>query len=422
MGAGVISILELMALLLSLSAFFGWFNKLFMRLPHSIGLLLLGLVASLLLIGVELMFPQVRLYEDLAQTLKELDFTGLVIDGMLAFLLFAGALNIDFDALRRRAWPIAYLAIVGTVLSTLVIGLLFWGAAMLLGLPVSLPWALAFGALISPTDPIAVLTMLKGVPLPERLKIELEGESLFNDGVGIVLFTFLTAIAVGTEQFDFTVALVELVWVAGGGIAVGLAAGYLAYRALRSIDDFPVEVLITLALVSGVYVLAERIGVSGPLATVAAGLLVGTRAPRDAMSEQTQTYVSSLWTLIDEVLNSILFLLIGIEVLVLSPSAPAFAIAALAIPIALVARAIALGLPLLVTRAGGMRIENLGFLTWAGVHGGISVALALSLPESEAKAVILAATYGVVLFSIVGQGLTLGPVARYFRVSPADDA
>ena len=261
MGAGVISILELMALLLSLSAFFGWFNKLFMRLPHSIGLLLLGLVASLLLIGVELMFPQVRLYEDLAQTLKELDFTGLVIDGMLAFLLFAGALNIDFDALRRRAWPIAYLAIVGTVLSTLVIGLLFWGAAMLLGLPVSLPWAFAFGALISPTDPIAVLTMLKGVPLPERLKIELERESLFNDGVGIVLFTLLTAIAVGTEQFDFTVALVELVWVAGGGIAVGLAAGYLAYRALRSIDDFPVEVLITLALVSGVYILAERIGV-----------------------------------------------------------------------------------------------------------------------------------------------------------------
>jgi CPA1 family monovalent cation:H+ antiporter len=408
----LISILETTALLLTLSALFGWVNRIFLQLPHSIGLLLLGIISSLLLIAVELMFPEQQIYEQLATALQQLDFTQLVINGMLAFLLFAGALNINFDTLISRAWPIAYLAIVATVISTLVVGLLFWGTAQLLGLPISLPWSFAFGALISPTDPIAVLTMLKSVALPDRLKTELEGEALFNDGVGIVLFTFIAGIAAGAEAPDVGRALLHLIWEAGGGILLGFVTGYAAYRAMRAIDDFPVEVMITLALVSGTYALAQRLGVSGALATVAAGRLVGIRAPRDAMSDRTQRYVSALWTMIDEVLNSVLFLLIGLEVLVIAPSFQSFLIALFAVVIVVGARAVALGVPLLLPIMGPKQPGILRFMTWAGVHGGISIALALALPVSEAKPHILAATYCVVLFSIVVQGLTLGSAAR----------
>ncbi len=408
----MLSIYELAALLLTLSALFGWLNHRVLKLPHSIGLLLLGLVASLLLLAVEVTFPQQSLYEELTLALRQVDFTQVVINGMLAFLLFAGALNVDAGALLRRAGPVALLAVPGTLISTAVVGFAFWGVAHLAGVALPLIWALVFGALISPTDPVAVLTMLKGAAVPKQLKTDLEGESLFNDGVGIVLFTALIGIAVGSEHFDLAEATIELLREAGGGLLLGFATGYVAYRAMRAIDDFPVEVLITLALVSGTYALAQRMGLSGPLATVAAGLLIGTRAPKDAMSDRTQTYVSALWTLIDEVLNSVLFLLIGLEVLVLDPAPQNYLLALLAIPIALVARLIAISTPLFIPIKGTFPLRYVPFLAWAGVHGGISVALALALPPSAYKSLILSATYGVVLFSIVIQGSTLGLVAR----------
>jgi CPA1 family monovalent cation:H+ antiporter len=411
----VLSIFDLAALLLTLSALFGWLNRRFVRLPHSIGLLIFGLLASLLLVLLDLVFPGQHLYEDLAQALQQIDFTQVVMNGMLAFLLFAGALNLNLEAMRERAWPIALLALVATLISTAVVGAGLWGAAQVIGRPLPLSWALVFGALISPTDPVAVLSTLRNVQVPKALEIEMQGEALFNDGVGVVLFTILLGYAAGTgggeHGADEIVRL--LVQEALGGLLLGVITGYIAYRAMRAIDDFPVEVLITLALVAGTYAVAQKLGTSGPLAVVAAGLLVGDRAPRDAMSERTQGYVSALWTLVDEVLNSVLFLLIGLEVLVLRFEVPALILAAVAVPIVLLARAVAVAMPLLLVRWTDLfSARNLPFLTWAGVRGGISVALALSLPEGPNKPTILAATYAVVLFTIIVQGSTLGLVAR----------
>jgi monovalent cation:H+ antiporter, CPA1 family len=411
----VLSIFDLAALLLTLSALFGWLNRRFVRLPHSIGLLILGLLASLLLVLLDLLFPAQHLYEELTRALQQIDFTQVVMNGMLAFLLFAGALNLNLEAMRERAWPIALLALVATVISTAVVGAGLWGAAQAIGRPLPLSWALVFGALISPTDPVAVLSTLKNVDVPKALEIEMQGEALFNDGVGVVLFTILLGYAAGTGGSEHGTGEVVrlLVQEAAGGLLLGVITGYIAYRAMRAIDDFPVEVLITLALVAGTYAVAQKLGTSGPLAVVAAGLLVGDRAPRDAMSQRTQGYVSALWTLVDEVLNSVLFLLIGLEVLVLRFEVSAIILAAAAVPIVLAARAIAVAMPLLLVRWTDLfSARNLPFLTWAGVRGGISVALALSLPEVPDKPAILAATYAVVLFTIIVQGSTLGIVAR----------
>lgn len=411
----MISIFDLIALLLVLSALFGWLNRRYVRLPHAVGLLVMGLIASLLLVLIGALLPHEHLSEQLAQALKQIDFTAVVLNGMLAFLLFAGALNLDFAALRDRAGRVAVLALVGTTISTGLVGVATWAAAQAIGYPLPLAWALVFGALISPTDPVAVLSMLKGVDVPHTLQIEMEGEALFNDGIAIVLFTLLVGLAAGWGNKDDGVGgfVLDLVKEAGGGVALGLVTGYLAYRAMRAIDDFPVEVLITLALVAGTFALAHTLGVSGPLAVVAAGLLIGEKAPRDAMSARTENYVSALWTLIDEVLNSVLFLLIGLEVLVVRFEPLAMALAAATVPIVLAARLIAVSPPLLLMRWNEkLPARNVPFLTWAGVRGGISVALALSLPDDPAKSPILSATYAVVLFSIIVQGSTLGHVAR----------
>ncbi|KAB0681379.1 cation:proton antiporter [Aureimonas leprariae] len=411
----MLSIFDIAALLLVLSALFGWLNHRFVRLPHAVGLLVMGLAASLLLVGVDALVPNRHLYEQLTGALRQIDFTEVVMNGMLAFLLFAGAINLDIQLLRDRAWQVAFLALIGTAISTAIVGAAFWWVASLVGAPLPLVWALVFGALISPTDPVAVLNVLKTVDVPESLQIEMQGEALFNDGIGVVLFTLLVGVAVGVGGEPITAASAagHLAVEAGGGIALGLGLGYLAYRAMRAIDDFPVEVLITLALVAGTYALAGKLGVSGPLAVVAAGVVVGSLAPRRAMSDRTQGYVSALWTLIDEILNSVLFLLIGLEVIVLRFDPAALVLAALAIPVVLVARLAAVSTPVLLFRwTGQLSSRNIPFLTWAGVRGGISVALALSLPDEPEKAAVLAATYGVVLFTVVVQGTTLGAVAR----------
>jgi len=413
--------LELTALLLTLSALCGWINGLTFRMPRTIGLLLLGLFVAIALILAEIFFPQQTPYDEVARSLGELDFTGLVIDGMLAFILFAGALHTDFRALHSLRGPVAYLALVGPLLSTLIVGLSFWWLCQYMSLPVTLPWALVFGALICPTDPISILAILKSAGLPKRLQMELKGEAMFNDGVGIVLFTFLVGIASGHESPHVEQAALEMLWAAGGGLALGATTGYLAYRAMRAIDDFAVEVLITLALVTATYAIAERIGASGPISTVAAGLLVGSRASKDAMSEETENYVSALWTMIDQVLNSVLFLLIGLEVLIVAPAPENFVVAALAIPLVLLARVAAIGVPFLLPVRLDIKPRNMVFLSWAGIHGGISVALALAIPPGDAKPIILAATYAVVLFSLIVQALTLRPLAQWLNLSGANE-
>jgi monovalent cation:H+ antiporter, CPA1 family len=305
----------------------------------------------------------------------------------------------------------------GTILSTLVVGVAFWKASRLFAAPLPLPWALLFGALISPTDPVAVLATLKRITLPERLRVELEGEALFNDGVGVVLFTLLLGFVAGANPdgaADVS-GVAELVALeVGGGLALGSATGYLAYRAMHAVDDFRVEVMITLALATATYAIADRLGASGPLAVVVAGVLVGNRGRRLAMSDETQRYVTEVWTIIDEVLNSLLFLLIGLEVLVLRTAAFHIGLTLAAVPIALVARALALGAPFLVrSLRTKLSARNLPFLTWAGVRGGISVALALSLPNAPEKPTLLAATYAVVLFTIVFQSTTLPRLAAW---------
>lgn len=411
----MLSIFELAAVLLTLSALLGWINYKFLPMSHTIGLLVMSVVSSFILVAVDLAVPDQHLFDPLIKALQQIDFHAVVMDGMLAFLLFAGSLHVDLGQLRSRALQVGVLATFGTLVSTVIVGLTVWQAAKMLGAPLALPWAMVFGALISPTDPVAVMSTLKNIKIPAYLEVEMQGESLFNDGVGIVLFTLMVLFAIGGDGGTVTApAIAKLLFVeAGGGLLLGVAGGYLAYWAMRLIDDYGIEVLITLALVTATYALAQRLHVSGPLAVVAAGLLIGDRGPRDAMSDRTQTYVFGLWTLIDEVLNSVLFLLIGLEVLILQFDKQALLIGAVAVPIVIAARFIAVGVPALVTWSSQlMSTRNVPFLTWAGIRGGISVALALSVPDGPAKPIILAATYAVVLFSIIVQGSTLGLVAR----------
>ncbi len=415
----MLTLFDLVAVLLVLTAAFGWFNHRFVRLPQTIGLLVMGLAASLLLVAIELAFPQITLYEDIGDLLRQIDFQNTVLNGMLAFLLFAGALHVDLAVLRNRAWAVGSMATVGVLVSTAIVGTGFWLLCDLFGVAMPFAWALLFGALISPTDPVAVLSTLKAVRVPQTLEIDMTGESLFNDGVGVVVFAVVLAIATGAggEGLD-AIHIVELFFYeALGGAVLGLLAGYLSYRAMHAIDDYAVEVLISLALVAGTYSLALNLHMSGPIAMVVAGLLIGNRGPRYAMSDVTQRYLFGFWTLIDEMLNSLLFLLIGLEVLVLRFDATFAWVAVLCIPLVLVARYFAVAAPLLALRT---RLEfvpgTIPVLVWGGLRGGISIALALSIPEVAEKSLILAATYTVVVFTIVVQGLSLQRLVR--RVVP----
>ena len=411
----MLSLMDIAAVLLTLSAAFGWLNHKFLPLSRSVGLLLMSVLTSLLMIGLDASVPTAHLLNQLADGLRQIDFTEVVVNGMLAFLLFAGALHVDLDTLRSRAIPVFILAVLGTSISTVLVGLMFWFICGLVNLPVSLAWAFVFGALISPTDPVAVLSTLRNTKVPKDLQIETEGEALFNDGVGIVLFTIMLRFASTGDGAQVSAADVAelLVREAGGGIVLGLLTGYVAYRAMRLIDDYAIEVLISLALVTGTYALALHLHVSGPLSMVAAGLFIGDRGPRYAMSERTQGYLFALWTLIDEILNSVLFLLIGLETLILRFDLRSLGLAAASIPVVLFARFVSVSVqPLLFGWTQLLSLRNAPFLTWAGVRGGISVALALSIPDSPAKAAMLASTYAVVLFSIIIQGSTLGWVAK----------
>lgn len=407
------SVFELIALLLVLTACFGWINQRIFHLPDTVGVLVMGLAASILLLLLELALPQVTLYDDLTNIVREIDFQQTVLEGMLAFLLFAGALHVDLGALRERAWVVGSMATLGVLISTALIGMGLWAFSNLLGAPIPFVWALVFGALISPTDPVAVLATLKSIKVPKSLEVDMSGESLFNDGIGVVLFAVILSIAAGGGHgaTGFSGALHLLAIEAAGGVLLGLAGGYVAYRSMKAIDNYSLEVLISLALVAGTSALAARLGTSGPLAVVVAGLLIGNRGPGRAMSEITQRYLFGFWTLVDEILNAILFLLIGLEVLVLRLDASFGWLPVLAVPLALGGRFIAVLLPTIVlSRWMNFVPGTVAALTWGGLRGGISVALALSLPEGPHKSTLLACTYLVVIFTLVVQGLTLARV------------
>ena len=412
------SIFNLVALLITLAAAFGYLNHRWLKLPHTIGLVVIALAVSIGILAVDGMFPQLGLEEAVRQALIDVDFEDTLMKGLLSFLLFAGALHVDLETLLSRRWAILTMATVGILLSTAIVaGLAFYGFEAL-GFEVPFAVCLVFGALISPTDPVAVIGILKYVEVPETLKAKIAGESLFNDGVGVVLYTALVAYAFGGgEHGGFSLAgaaellLVEVV----GGIGLGLGAGYLTYRAMRSINEHNLEVLITLALVMGTYALASQLHLSGPLAVVVAGLFIGNHGKRFAMSETTRDHVDTFWSLVDEMLNSLLFLAIGFEVVAITRTGQLMMAAALAVPIVLVARWVSVAGPITLL---GLRREftrgAIPVLTWGGLRGGISVALALALPPSPSKPLLLATTYGVVLFSIIIQGLTIERVVRRF--------
>ena len=403
--------LQLAAMLVTLSAIFAWLNHRFIRMPATIGLMLIALLFSLAIVGLSALgFASIE--KRATSIIAGVDFDTALLHGMLSFLLFAGALHVNLAELSRQKWVVAVLATVGVIISTFVVGLLAWVALGMIGVKVPLIYCLIFGALISPTDPIAVLGILKKVNAPKSLEIKIAGESLFNDGVGVAMFIALLEIARHGEMDASEITL--LFAMEGiGGILFGLLIGGIASWTLRRTNDYQVEVLITLSLVMGGYALATALHVSGPIAVVVAGLMMGYHARTDNGSSTAHKQLDTFWELIDEILNAVLFVLIGLELLVLSFHGKHLKAAVLIIPIVLLARFISVGLPILFMHATRTFARGtVPMLTWGGLRGGVSVALALSLPHSPYRDLILTMTYVVVVFSILVQGLTIGPVLR----------
>lgn len=402
---------DIAAILVVAAALLGYLNHHYIRLPHVIGLTVMGAVFSLGAMLAHVLFPAITLDTWVAALLEKMNFTDTLMQGMLSFLLFAGALHVDLERLKRDWLPVLLLSTVGVVISTLIVGVLMWAVGAALALPVAPIWYFVFGALISPTDPVSVLGVLREENVPKQLQSAVAGESLFNDGVGIVVFTILLGAALTGTDFSLAEGARLFAIEAGGGVLMGLAIGWLGYRALASMDEYTLEVLITLAVVMGGYALSSAIHVSGPLAMAVAGLLIGNQGFAYAMSDITRDYVNKFWELIDELLNSVLFLLIGLEMIALVPGRGYLLIGIAAIAITLLARGIAvLGM---VKAVPGVRLDAPGVvrvLWWGGLRGGISIALALSLPAGPTRNLLLAATFAAVLFSVLVQRATLGKV------------
>lgn len=402
------------AILIVLAATLGYLNHRFLKLPPSIGLTVMGAIASLIVVGLDRVLPASAVSHDFARFIAGIDFHTTLMDGMLSFLLFAGALHVDWSEMRRGRWPILILSTVGVVLSTLIIGLGFQLIAGWLGFDIPIAWCLVFGALISPTDPVAVMGIMQGAAVPPTLQATVAGESLFNDGVGVVIFTIILSVALSGQPLSLPHAGELFLVEAGGGIALGLVTGWIAYKAMHSIDDYKVEVMISLAVVMGGYAFASQVHVSGPVAMAVAGLIIGNPGVAHAMSDETRDYLLKFWALIDDVLNAVLFLLIGLEVVTIPADGRLIVLGLAAIPLVLLARGVSVVGPLTLLRPF-LSLGKLAPITliWGGLRGGISVALALGLPDGPARAYALAATYIVVLFSVIVQGGTIERVIRW---------
>jgi len=412
-----------MSLIVTLVALFGYLNHRFIRLPDTIGITAIGLLAALGVTAFGAYDPAVVKWA--ARTVENIDFSEVVFHGMLGMLLFAGSLHIDLGDIDREKWTILLLATIGVVLSTCIVGAAFYGACRLFGIELPLIYALLFGALISPTDPIAVLGILRNVGVPKSLETKIAGESLFNDGTGVVLFLTLSGIAFGGHDASAPQVLLLLGTEIVGGVLVGLGVGLAGFYLLRGIDSYAVEIMITLAMATAGYSVAESLHTSAPIAVVVMGLLVGNHGKRFAMSEHTREHLSSFWNLTDELLNLLLFGLIGIEIIALVSPAAHIAPALIAIPIVLAARLASVGLPVLALRLFREFSPNtVKIMTWGGLRGGISLALALSLPHFPGREPIVAATYAVVIFSILVQALSIGPLVRRWHpgTTTASDA
>ena len=410
------SIINTIAILISLAAIFSYINYKYLKIPSTIGLLAIALLMSLAIVLLGKMGLPI---EDQARTLlKGIDFNETLMQGMLSALLFAGALHVHLEELIKQRWVVAILASVGVLTSTFLVGYASYFIFGWLGLDMPLIYCLLFGSLISPTDPIAVLGILKTVGAPKSLETKIAGESLFNDGVAVVIFLVLLSIAgVGGHGGQSEVSAMSIAALfaqeALGGAIFGFAIGYIAFRMLASIDNYQVEVLLTLALVFGGYALASALHLSGPIAIVVAGLLIGNKGRKYAMSDKTRDHLDNFWELIDEILNAMLFVLIGLEVLVLTFNPNYLWAGLIMIPVVLAIRFISVGIPVSLLRLRQSFTPNIvRILTWGGLRGGISIALVLTLPAGEYREELLVITYVIVVFSILVQGMTVGKLVK----------
>ena len=412
------SALQIIGLVVTLVAVFGYFNQRLVKLPDAIGITAIGMVVSLAAVLLARFDPAVS--AAVKTTAAGIDFPALLLHGLLGMLLFAGSLHINVSEIVEEKWLILVLATCGVLLSTAIVGGLFYLATRSLGLDLSLLHCLLFGALVSPTDPVAVLAVLKHLGVPKSLQARIAGESLFNDGTGVVVFVTLLEISTGTGKLDAGATALLFVSEVVGGIAWGLAAGYVAFLMMRRIDSYPVEILITLALATGGYALAEAMHVSAPIAVVLMGLTVGNRGKREAMSDETQHRLFDFWQVVDELLNLLLFGLIGLEMIVLTFSGVQVAAGVLGIVIVLAARLVSVGAPLMAARRlQPVRKAAIVIMTWGGLRGAISIALALSLPDLPGRETLVSTTYAIVIFSILVQALTLPRVAAGVLSPPA---
>lgn len=402
------------SILIVLAATFSYLNIRFLKLPNTIGIMLISIIISIAikLLGNQL-FPKSsqRLYD----LFNNLDFTEILMGAMLNFLLFAGALHVKVNDLREQKWTIATYSTISVVISAFLVAGLLYYLAPLLHIKIPFLYCLLFGTLISPTDPIVVLGILQKAKVPKAIETKIAGESLFNDGVAVVMFSVVAEIALHPEV-KTSAQSISLLFLeeAGGGILLGLVMGFSATKALKKINDYQTSVLITLALVMGGFLLSQQFHVSSPLAMVIAGIMIGNYLHTSHANDETKDYINKFWVLIDDILNAILFLFIGFELLLLHDFAAVLPIAVITIIVVLLARAISIFLPAttLLRKRTTFTKGSLTVLVWGGIRGGVSIALALSLPNSEYQKVILEITYVVVLFSIVVQGLTLGKIAK----------
>ena len=402
-------LINLSAILISMAALFMYLNFRYIKLPMTIGLALLSLVFSVMLLVVGQFNPSIA--ETIISYTSGIDFNVTLMHGMLSFLLFAGSLHVNLDDLYKQGSLISVLATIGVVTSTFLFGSAFYGLTVVLGLEVEYIYCLLFGSLISPTDPISVLGILKEAKAPKSLETKICGESLFNDGVGVVVFIVILQLATSGGSLSPSSVLFLFGEEALGGILFGLFLGWIFYRLLKSVDDYALEIMLTISLVMGGYSMATYFHLSGPLAMVVAGLFIGNHGKRFAMSDTTHTKLFSFWELIDEFLNAVLFVLIGIVILQVSINFTFVVAGLISIPVVLIVRFISISIPIKffkMKKTFTSGIEKI--MTWGGLRGGISIALALSLPDSippDTKSVILTATYIIVIFSIVVQGLTI---------------
>jgi len=402
------SVFTVLAVLITLTTIFSYLNEVYIKLPSTTGVMVASLVSSLILIilgMVGLRDPHwARVLVD------SIDFDHLLMKGMLSFLLFAAALRVDLTALLESKWKILYLATAGVGISTFLTGFAVWWVFGLIGLQISILYALLLGALISPTDAVSVFGLLKRLKLPKRLATIISGENLFNDAVAVVIFLIIVGFAVNGRSVSGYEIGKLIVEEAVGGIIFGLLLGYISYYMIKRVDNYIVIVLITLSVVSGGYELADKLHTSGPLSMVIAGLFLSPRRKRihQAHSEITHQYVRNFWDLIDQLLNAFLFVLIGLEVLILDIKTPFVIAGLITIPIIIISRLVSVGTPLLLLSIfRKIPLISITILTWCGLRGGVSIALALSLPESNEGHLIVVVTYMVVIFSILVQGLTL---------------